>query len=97
MKYVIRHHMTEPPHYEFMFGKGDSLKIHEDFFFDLISGCEVEYEKGSGKAADSAGTEIADQGEFSRESDTRIVLRGEKIQGTLVLDPGSKTVSIIPG
>lgn len=98
MKYVIQHHVTDPPHYELLFDNGEALKIHEDFFFDLISGCAVEYEKAGRKdpANIPTGTEIADQGEYNPESETRIVLSGEKIHGTLLLDPESGTVSIIP-
>ena len=109
MKFIIHHLVTDPPHYELMFDNGESLEtlsIPEDSFFDLISGCAVGYEKidtarnrplidNGPLSCDKANVEIADQGDYTLESENKMVLNGNKIRGTLALDPGNCTIEII--
>ena len=97
MKFAIHYNATEVPFYDLIFDDGkavETLRIPEDFFFDLMSGSPVEYEKISG-AADSPKAEITDSGEFTRENGN-IVIKGGKTKGRLSFDKGAGTMTLLP-
>ena len=107
MKFVLHHNESFPPHYDLILDSGGSVemfRIPEDFFFDLVSGSPVEYETvksaGTGDAPVSCTegkVSVEDSGEFTRDNTNTMILKGGKISGKLVVDPGKKNITLIPG
>ncbi len=109
MKFVIYYHETDIPHYDLMIDNGEALetwRIQEDLFFDFISGCAVIYEKINNRENTNLKMEapvdcgagnvvIADQGEYSRDPDNRIILNGSKVNGTIVFNKSAGTMAIV--
>ena len=97
MKFVLNHTETFPPHYDLILGSGggaETFRIPEDFFFDLVSGSPVEYENAADSG--SATASVEDTGEFTRENEKSVILKGEKLNGKLVIDAENRIITLIP-
>lgn len=107
MKFILHHNESFPPHYDLILDSGGSveiLRIHEDFFFDLISGSAVEYEPIT--SADKSGgpvncgegkVTVEDSGEYTVEKPGSMTLKGGKISGKLIVDTAGRSITLLPG
>ncbi|NLV67517.1 MAG: hypothetical protein GXY14_07555 [Spirochaetes bacterium] len=107
MKYFIHHNESFPPHYDLILDSGgaiETFRIPEDFFFDLVSGSPVEYEefkgtdiKGAAISCEAAKVAVEDSGDYTVSKSGNIILKGGRITGELVIERGSRKITLIPG